>query len=107
MEFKEIKKLIIDFGGTNYPTYWGCALGGEVGEAVEEFLELVKHSGKLQNILKKIERNSGYTDGAYWTDLADELSDVFIYIILIARRFNIDIEERILYKIQTVNSRSR
>ena len=88
MEFKEIEKLIENFGA-GHPTYWGCALAGEAGE--------------VANILKKWERDGGNVKLA--GALAKELADVFLYVVLTAREFNIDLENAILTKIRIVKER--
>ena len=74
-------------------TFWGCALAGEVGESC--------------NLIKKFDR-----DGLYDEDdnniidlLALELADVFIYDVLTARVFDIDLEDAILRKIKILKEK--
>lgn len=88
MEFKEIESKIESFG-KDHPTYWGCALAGEAGE--------------VANILKKWERDGG--DVKLAAALAKELADVFLYTVLTAREFQIDLENAILTKINIVRER--
>lgn len=86
--FKEILNEIEDYG-INHPSYWGCALAGEVGEAC--------------NLIKKHER-----DGLDITDMLPlELADIFNYIVLIARRYNIDLEEAIWKKLDILKKRRK
>ena len=84
--FKEILNEIEDYG-INHPSYWGCALAGEVGEAC--------------NLIKKYERdNKEITQ-----ELALELADIFNYLVLIARYFYIDLEKAIFEKLQILKER--
>lgn len=56
MNFKEIEDKIYEDKKYN-PTYWGCALSGEIGEITELLLScyLSNHSGLACNLLKKQE----------------------------------------------------
>lgn len=94
--FKTITDRIINFG-RNESTYWGCALAGEVGE--------------LCNIIKKLARDGADTkdkEGRRYFDLLPaEMADVFIYLVLTARHFNIDLEAAIISKIEVVKKRQR
>lgn len=74
-----------------HPTYWGNAIAGEVGE--------------LCNLIKKVERDGFPPYDGFFQDLDSELADVFIYLVLIARFFNSDLERAILDKIKEVNER--
>lgn len=88
MEFSEIKSKIKNFG-KDHPTYWGCALAGEVGEAC--------------NLIKKFER-----DGIdIKVKLADELADVFIYTELTAQVFGINLEQAIINKLKVIDDRRK
>lgn len=73
-------------GSTFSLEFWGLELGGEVGEA--------------QNILKKIVRERMGVPGSRATvkDLARELADVVICTDLLAKEFNIDLEDEIIEK---------
>ena len=84
MEFKDIIKKIQNFGKSD-PSYWGCALAGEVGEACN----LIKKGVRDNLDIKK--------------ELAHELADIFIYLELTARFYNINLEKAILEKIDIVN----
>lgn len=94
MDFKKIEEKIKNFG-KNTPTYWGCALAGEVGETC--------------NIIKKLERdgiNSISKNGEKNIDLLpSELADVFIYTSLTARFFNIDLELAVLEKLNEIKKK--
>lgn len=79
-------------------TYWTTALAGEVGE--------------LCNMIKKIERvkNGGIDGGSSYTaaslskdNLAEEIGGIFIYLNLLSRLLDVDMEEAI---IDTFNSKS-
>ena len=86
--FKKITAKIQNFGKNN-ASYWGCALAGEVGEAC--------------NLIKKHERDGKIIQ----SELQHELADIFIYLELTARYFNIDLEQAIINKIEIVNNRRK
>lgn len=86
MEFKNIQLMIKNFG-RNHASYWGCALAGETGEAC--------------NLIKKYERDGLLNK----YDLSLELADIFIYLVLTARYFDIDLENAILEKIKIIDER--
>jgi NTP pyrophosphatase (non-canonical NTP hydrolase) len=93
MEFKQIEAKIKNFG-KNVPTYWGCALAGEVGETC--------------NIIKKLECDGmdaiDKKTGERFIDLLPaELADVFIYTSLTAKFFNIDLESVIIKKLAEID----
>lgn len=100
MLFRDITRKIINFGKDS-PTYWGCALAGEVGE--------------LCNMIKKIERDHLSLSAPYHHDgsgtqtlkeaIANELADIFIETELNARFFGIDLESAIITKIEIVNKK--
>jgi NTP pyrophosphatase (non-canonical NTP hydrolase) len=94
MDFKDITKRIKNFG-KNEPTYWGCALAGEVGEAC--------------NIIKKLVRDgmdSRNKEGEFYIDLLPaELADVFIYLELTARHFDFDFEAEITKKLDEIDKK--
>ena len=71
------------------PTYWGCAIAGEVGE--------------LANLLKKLERDG--TASMY--DIGEELADVFIYLIIICRELDIDLFDEVQSKVEVLRERKR
>lgn len=85
MELKEILEKIENFG-CDHPSYWGCAIAGEVGE--------------LCNIIKKHERDG--ISAKIFEDVTEEIADVFIYTVLIARYYNIDFEKSILDKLDKI-----
>jgi len=86
--FKEILSQIENYG-SNHPSYWGCALAGEVGEAC--------------NLIKKHERdNKEITE-----ELALELADIFNYLVLIARYYYIDLEKAIFDKLEILKERRK
>jgi len=94
MNFRQITSRIVNFG-RNEATYWGCALAGEVGEAC--------------NIIKKLIRDgmdAVNANGCRYIDLLpSELADVFIYLELTARHFNIDLETSIIDKINEIEKK--
>ena len=81
------------------PSFRGNEAGGEAGETIEAVLaNLLQFSvamGRVQNVLKKIERGQLGLAGSTATvsDLADELADAQICLDLIAMDFDIDMFE--------------
>lgn len=80
--------------------YRGNEFGGEVGEAIEEaiarllnMLRVSKAAGKLQNLIKKLEREKLGIKGSRTTKeaLAKELADVIICVDLIAMDEDVDL----------------
>jgi len=90
MMFKDMEKKVQNFvKSRQHPTYWGCALAGEAGE--------------FANMCKKHER-----DGTLDVEkMRLELADVFIYTVLSARFYDIDLEQAILDKIGIVLNRRK
>ncbi len=86
MKFTELEEMIDSFG-CDQASYWGCAIAGEVGE--------------LCNLIKKLERDNEFDEEKF----KEELADIFIYTVLIARWFGIDLLEAILEKIKIVKAR--
>lgn len=81
---KYVSELEIERGFSKQSTIDKCLLLGE------EVGELFKAVRKTEGLL--IDTNSNYTE------VGDELSDIFIYICTIANRNNIDLEKAFLNK---------
>lgn len=81
---KYVSELEIERGFSKQSTIDKCLLLGE------EVGELFKAVRKTEGLL--IDTNSNYTE------VGDELSDIFIYICAIANRNNIDLEKAFLNK---------
>lgn len=84
-------------------SFRGNELGGETGEALEAALNLIAFgaaSGRVQNLLKKLDRAKFGMVGsvAAVDDLADELSDVIICVDRVASRFKIDLWPAVVHK---------
>jgi len=94
MNFKDITSKITNFG-RNEGTYWGCALAGETGESCNIIKKLARDGKEARN-----EKGELYIDL-----LPAELADIFIYLELTARFFNIDLEKAILDKIKVIEKR--
>lgn len=108
MDFKELCAKIENFG-KDHPTYWSNALAGEVGEFGELVIALFNYTkmsvktGSLCNLLKKVERDNILNRRAF----QDEVADIFIYLALTARTFNLDLEKAILDKLEIIKERRR
>lgn len=94
--------------------YRGNEFGGEVGEAVEELiahllnmLRLSKAAGKLQNLVKKLEREKLGIPGSRTShaELAKELADVIICTDLIAMDAEIDLWEAVRSKFNATSEK--
>jgi len=88
LAFRDIEEMI-EWFGCDHASYLGCALAGEVGE--------------LCNLIKKLERDNKFDEDKF----KEELADVFIYLVLMARWFGISLEEAIIEKIEVVKERRR
>lgn len=86
LTFQELTAPIENYG-KDYASYWGCALAGEVGEVC--------------NKIKKFERDGKLNK----KDLGEELADVFIYTVLTARYFDINLEIEIRHKLSILKER--
>jgi hypothetical protein len=80
------------------PSFRGNELAGEVGEALEKAVDLVTLSiqvGRLNNAIKKLERERLGLRGSRITleELGSELADVRICTDLVAMDFDIDLDE--------------
>jgi NTP pyrophosphatase (non-canonical NTP hydrolase) len=82
-------------------------LAGEVGEFGELIISLFNYTrlsvktGSLCNLLKKVEPDNILNTRAF----KDEIADIFIYLALTARTFNLDLEKAILDKLEVVKNR--
>lgn len=94
--------------------YRGNEFGGETGEALEEaigrlldMLRLSKAAGKVQNIVKKLEREALGIAGSRATkqSLADELADVLICVDLIAMKEDIDLWQAVKSKFNATSQK--
>lgn len=107
--FHDIISKISDFGIKN-DLYMPLALAGEVGEYLNIEKKLARDgvyktylglsgafgvTGSIPSILQKIRQEY----------MAPEMADVFIYLVLCARRHGIDLEQAILWKLKIVEER--
>jgi NTP pyrophosphatase (non-canonical NTP hydrolase) len=88
---------------------WGTAMGGEMGEVVEEFLQLLTCLKSLDT-LKKLKRTEDGTDKKNTPEdivkrLAKELADVVCYTDLLAARFDIDLGKAVTVKFNEVSDK--
>lgn len=86
-----------DWSGTD----WSNALMGEVGELFGAFAEIVKHSGSVANLIKKM--NMG--EGIDLLELSEEIADIQIYLDLLAARFKIDLAGVTIKKFNKVSDK--
>jgi NTP pyrophosphatase (non-canonical NTP hydrolase) len=108
MDIKELTNKIEIFG-KDHPTYWSNALAGEVGEfgelviALFNYTKLSVKTGSLCNLLKKVERDNILNKRAF----ADEMADMFIYLALLAKTFNLDLEKVVLDKLEVIKEKRK
>ena len=87
--FKDLSDMIENFG-CEHLSYWGNALAGEVGEVC--------------NLVKKMERDQVDLS----PEILEELADVFIYLVLLARQFpHLELEKAILDKLEIIKERQK
>ena len=86
-----------DWSGTD----WSNALMGEVGELFGAFAEVVKHSGSVANLIKKMNRGEGID----LLELGEEIADIQIYLDLLAARFKIDLADVTIKKFNKVSDK--
>jgi NTP pyrophosphatase (non-canonical NTP hydrolase) len=66
-----------DAGYETLTTYWALGLAGEAGEVADLIKKWIRH---------------GYEDSPEWTaSLGQELSDVFVYLLLLADEWGFDL----------------
>lgn len=90
---------------------WSNAMVGEVGEAAEAFINLVKGSGRAANVVKKLRRAETGHPGILDADLeltrllGEELADVIIYADLLATYYGLDLGAEVVSKFNAVSER--
>ena len=110
--FKELTNAIVDFSKKDYASYFGCALAGEVGELCN-IIKKLERDGLKRTFNQLISKDGGsskkhYNPHLYIKNaLSNELADVFIYTELVARFFNIDLEEAVRDKLLILDKRPR
>lgn len=93
----EVSYPFEDWSGTDYSN----ALMGEVGELFVAFAEVVKHSGSVANLIKKMNRGEGIN----LSELSEEIADIQIYLDLLAASFNIDIAKEVILRFNEVSNK--
>ena len=86
-------------------TAWSNAFGGEIGElteAIANVLLLLSKISKVQNTLKKQNRNFN-NEAKVIEELAKEFADCVIYLDLLAAWFDIDLSEAVTVKFNLVS----
>ena len=81
------------------PTDWGCAIGGEVGEA----LNMIKKLRRLQD--EKVQELSNKDEEYYVEEIVKELADVVIYADLLATRLRRNLGDYVALKFNEVSNR--
>lgn len=71
------------------PKNLSMALSGEAGELVELFQWLTEEQSKIESL-----------DGDTISSVKDELADIFIYLLRLADKLNIDLEKAVKNKIR-------
>jgi len=100
LNFNKLSKAILTRSAQIYPqcqqwtpTDWACALGGEVGEAL--------------NLIKKLHRDDpgGNARALMIEQLGEELADVISYVVFVAAQFDIDLDEAVVGKFNRVSDK--
>ena len=81
------------------PTDWGCAIGGEVGEA----LNMIKKLRRLQD--GNVKEFSNQEEQHYVEEIMKELADTVIYADLLATRLDRKLSDYIVQKFDEVSDR--
>jgi NTP pyrophosphatase (non-canonical NTP hydrolase) len=108
MTLKELMEMQADFDANHEGRFrWGRPVEGDSADVLEHSLVcLVGEIGEFANILKKVTRGDRpYLDAR--NDLAEELTDSFIYIMQIANQMGVDIEQEYLRKLAKNRERFR
>jgi len=102
MEIEQLKKLQQEFDEQYFGPYerkpedflfFAVALAGEVGE----FANLVKKFYREKRWDRLVEKDQNRD---YLTDMKKEITDVFIYFLIIANNLNLEIEKEYLEKLE-------
>lgn len=105
MELKEIQKIQKKFSEEHFSNLWSVKDDEDFLHKLQYFVVgLTGEVGELANIVKKISRdNIEFKDKPSeerMEKIRDELTDCFIYIMLIANFLKIDLEEEYLKKLE-------
>lgn len=96
----------------DHPTYWGAALCGESGE-VANLLKKLERDGLMKTVnkltnMKDVREVTKWDKQIFGEKLGEELADVMIYCILIARKFpDVDLKQSLRDKLMEVDRRIR
>lgn len=93
MDFNNLTNMIKDFSNQEArckKLFFSNALAGEVGEYC--------------NLVKKIHRDKRFNSDIL-TNIENELADIFIYLVLNAKQYFIDLELAILNKLMILEKR--
>lgn len=106
MTFEELRKANVKRCGESFhplhdwsPTDWGCAMGGECGEALNKIKKLRRLGANTLLAENHIGRDS------LIQEIADEIADVVIYADLLCERLNINLHDAIVRKFNIVSDR--
>ncbi len=83
-----------EWGASKLPlSFFGNELGGEVGELIEEILVLGAMAGRVQNTVKKLDREEAGLVGSRdnVNKLEEEIGDVMICLRLLGEKLGIDV----------------
>jgi NTP pyrophosphatase (non-canonical NTP hydrolase) len=100
MTLREIMALQAEFDAQHRgKRQWGQSVKDASSEVLEHSVVcLVGELGEFANLLKKVNRGDRAYEGAR-DELADELTDVFIYLMQIANQMDLDLETSYLTKL--------
>ncbi len=104
MELKDLSKLQMKFDLEHFPEFWNI-------QKDEDFLNSLNHMtivmagevGEFANIVKKIHRKfynlDKKIDKNLLENLKEELTDIFIYVLITSNLLKMDLEEEYLKKL--------
>jgi len=107
VSFQDLTKPIKNFGGYK-GSGWGNALAGETGE-VCNLIKKLERDGLIRTINyltgQKATEHTCHDMDVFRDYMGKELADVFVYTVLTAQHYSINLEEAIVSKLKIVNKR--
>ena len=105
MDIKDIQKMQKEFDLEYFPKFWEL-------NTVEDFMNSLKHVaiglagevGEFSNLVKKLDRRimnlGGEVNEEYLKKLRNEVTDIFIYVLIAANLLEMNLDDAFLKKIK-------
>lgn len=100
MELKQLIKIQHDFDSSHSSLFkWDEKICDENIEVLERlFVSLIGEFGELANCIKKIRRGDTNLSNEK-NNIAEELADIFIYLLKLSYQLDVDLEEEFINKV--------